>query len=182
LSDFDFQEIDIELAPAVPGGPYDVVFSRMLLPHVEDPAQVVRKLFDAVAPGGVLILQEFDVRSWEVQPQFDGSDLPRRILVDTWLASGKDPRLACELPLMLRAAGATGAVNLRGNSWLSSQGADGAKELLGAMGVFLPSALAAMIVDQRELRRFERDLREHYRTNPWSYQLSPTLMSSWTRK
>jgi len=179
---FDFRRIDIELVPAVPGGPYDVVFSRLLLPHVKDPAGTVRKLYDSVAPGGVLLLQEFDNTSWQVHPPFDGSDLPRRTLAATFSALGKDPQLAYGLPLLLRAAGATGPVDLRGNSWISSQGPEGAAELLGALEAFRSTALATKTVSEPELHRFEQDLRQHYRTNPWSYQLSPTLVSAWTRK
>ena len=37
----------------VPGAPYDLVYARLLLFHVADPAAVLRRLWDAVAPGGL---------------------------------------------------------------------------------------------------------------------------------
>jgi hypothetical protein len=76
-------------------------------------------------------------------------------------------------------AGAHEPISLRGTSWLSNQGAGGDTELLHAMSVFLPTALTQGTVTEAELRTFEHDLRHHYRTTPWAYQLSPTLQSAW---
>jgi trans-aconitate 2-methyltransferase len=53
----DFVEHDVTRAP-LPVPPADVVFARFLLTHLADPGNAVRVWARALAPGGVLVLQE----------------------------------------------------------------------------------------------------------------------------
>jgi hypothetical protein len=40
---------------AVPGAPYDLVFSRMAAEHFRDPCQAYKNMFEALAPGGLSV-------------------------------------------------------------------------------------------------------------------------------
>src|SRR4051812_13956142 len=44
-----------------PGGPYDLVFARLLLLHADDPAALLAQLWAQVAPGGHLVVQDYDM-------------------------------------------------------------------------------------------------------------------------
>jgi SAM-dependent methyltransferase len=50
---------DVTVLP-LPGAPADVVFARLLLAHLPDPAAVARAWRSQLAPGGVLLLDEID--------------------------------------------------------------------------------------------------------------------------
>lgn len=50
---------DVTALP-LPGAPADVVFARLLLAHLPDPASVARAWRGQLAPGGVLLLDEID--------------------------------------------------------------------------------------------------------------------------
>jgi 2-polyprenyl-3-methyl-5-hydroxy-6-metoxy-1,4-benzoquinol methylase len=42
-------------------GAYDVVYSRFLLEHLPDPLEALRRMWQAVRPGGLLIAEDGDV-------------------------------------------------------------------------------------------------------------------------
>jgi SAM-dependent methyltransferase len=43
-----------------PGGPFDVIHARLVLLHLPERRRVLRSLVEALAPGGWLVLEEFD--------------------------------------------------------------------------------------------------------------------------
>ena len=57
----DFRIHDLTEDAAVPGAPYDLVYARLLLFHLPQRIDVLRRLWDAVAPGGHLLVQDYDV-------------------------------------------------------------------------------------------------------------------------
>jgi ubiquinone/menaquinone biosynthesis C-methylase UbiE len=50
-----------------PGG-YDLVYSRFLLQHLSDPGSLLRRMWAAVAAGGVLIVEDADFDGWCCDP------------------------------------------------------------------------------------------------------------------
>ena len=48
------------VAEPVPPGPWDVIHERLVLQHVPERLDVLTRLVDALAPGGVLLLEDFD--------------------------------------------------------------------------------------------------------------------------
>ena len=66
-----FHAHDLTADEPVPGGPFDLVYARLLLIHLPDRAAVLARLWDAVAPGGYLVVQDYDAGAFGVLP-----DLP----------------------------------------------------------------------------------------------------------
>jgi SAM-dependent methyltransferase len=54
-----FVEADVTTAP-LPGAPADVVYARFVLSHLGDREAVLRRWFAALAPGGMLLVEEVD--------------------------------------------------------------------------------------------------------------------------
>ncbi|MGP3690639.1 class I SAM-dependent methyltransferase [Streptomyces sp. IBSNAI002] len=54
---------DVRRDPAPPGGPFDVIHARWVLMHLPERRAVIRRLVDALAPGGRLIIEESAVTS-----------------------------------------------------------------------------------------------------------------------
>ena len=56
-----FEAIDAETDETIPGAPFDLVFARLLLLYTDDPAAALRRLWAWVAPGGRLVVQDYDL-------------------------------------------------------------------------------------------------------------------------
>jgi SAM-dependent methyltransferase len=55
----EFQVHDVT-APPFPGGPADLIFCRLLVTHLPDPAAAIAAWVSALAPGGRLLIDEVD--------------------------------------------------------------------------------------------------------------------------
>jgi ubiquinone/menaquinone biosynthesis C-methylase UbiE len=53
---------------------YDVVFSRFLLEHLSQPLDLLRRMWAAVRPGGVLVIEDADHEGWCCYPPNDAFD------------------------------------------------------------------------------------------------------------
>ena len=73
-----FAPVDLEAGEPIPGAPFDLVYARLLLFHVADPVAVLRRLWDAVAPGGVLAVHDYDLRTTDVLPALDDARMETR--------------------------------------------------------------------------------------------------------
>jgi SAM-dependent methyltransferase len=100
-----FEALDVEAADAVPGGPYDLVFARLVLLYIDDQPAVLRRLWDCVAPGGHLVVQDHDLLGGAVIPELDVVDEFLRVARGTFAASGTDMRLGLRLPSLFEEAG-----------------------------------------------------------------------------
>ena len=100
-----FAPVDVETETAVPGAPFDLVLARLLLIHVADPVAVLRRLWDLVAPGGHLIVQDYDLLTGEVVPALDSVEEFRRVALGTFWRAGRDLRLGLRLPELHAEAG-----------------------------------------------------------------------------
>jgi SAM-dependent methyltransferase len=94
-----FAAIDVT-TQAPPGAPFDVVFARALLIHVDEPAAVLRRLWDWVAPGGTLIVQDYDLLTHAVVPELELVERFRRVAVGVFERSGRDVRVGLRLPAL----------------------------------------------------------------------------------
>lgn len=99
----DFIEADVQqLAP--PAEPYDIVWTRFLLSHLPDPAQVIGRLTEWVAPGGTLVLQDYDAEALLAWPEPEcWAELSR--VIDGVVGRNGDPHYGRKLPLELDRAG-----------------------------------------------------------------------------
>ncbi len=89
----------------VPGAPYDLVFARLLLFHVPDRVGLVRRLWSAVAPGGHLVVQDYDLNSVGSEPALDSVNEVGGILMNAFRSLGCDVRAGARLPRLFAEAG-----------------------------------------------------------------------------
>ncbi|MFI5689978.1 class I SAM-dependent methyltransferase [Streptomyces sp. NPDC051636] len=179
---FEFHELDIEKADRIPGGPYEVVFTRLVLLHLRDAVSAVRKMYEAVAPGGLLVVQDFDLRTWETFPSFEDSDLPRDVLMATLRASGKEPLVGPKLPEIFRAAGVPEPDECWRTGGMAFRGDGGIEVGLELLRSTLPAALRLGVVTEERVQRFFTAMDQRMRTDDMLYQVSPTMVGAWVRK
>lgn len=99
----EFLHADVQhLAP--PRDPYDVVWTRFLLSHLADPAPVIARLMEWVAPGGTLVVQDYDAGSMVAWPQpHCWAEFSR--VITTVVGNTGDPYYGRKLPLEFDRAG-----------------------------------------------------------------------------
>lgn len=95
----------------VPAGPWDLIHARLVLGHIPQRREVIRKLVGSLAPGGALALEEWDLsyEGWVLAaPDPESAALYeeyqatlRRLLGER----GNDPRWGSKLHAEMRAAG-----------------------------------------------------------------------------
>jgi ubiquinone/menaquinone biosynthesis C-methylase UbiE len=101
----EFHPHDLTGPAPVPGAPFDVVYARLLLFHLPERVAVLARLWDAVAPGGHLVVQDYDLRSADVLPSLDSLDELKRVIVGAFTAAGCDVHAGARLPVLFTQAG-----------------------------------------------------------------------------
>ena len=104
-----FREHDLSQAAAVPGGPFDLIYARLLLFHLPQRVEALGRLWDAVAPGGHLIVQDFDFRSIGVVPDLASIGELTRVFTEAFIAVGADVHVGIRLPGLFRQGRGRGA-------------------------------------------------------------------------
>lgn len=106
-------EHDITTGPP-PGGPYDIVCARLVLMHLPSRVEVVGRLAEALAPGGLLLVEDWyldasnavldapDEKAFEVYRRY------QEAVVANLSSFGTDPTWAARTPRTMREAGLVG--------------------------------------------------------------------------
>ena len=100
-----FEAHDVTADTPIPGAPFDLVYARLLLYHLPQRVAVLKRLWDAVAPGGHLVVQDYDVRTLTVLPALDSADELHRVMMDAFTAAGCDVHIGTRLPELFAQAG-----------------------------------------------------------------------------
>jgi ubiquinone/menaquinone biosynthesis C-methylase UbiE len=100
-----YLEADVERDPDVPDGGFDLVFGRLVLLHLTDAVAALRRMWRWTAPGGHLVIQDYDLRSVGVHPPLPVVDEWRRVFLGTYEAAGRDVLLGARLPALFAEAG-----------------------------------------------------------------------------
>ncbi len=165
----------------LPSGAFELIHARLLLEHLPERDNVLRRLADAVAPGGWLVIEAIDFASEAPDPGLDAADAA---LFERWHAAqvrhlaehGFDHTFARGLARRLRTLG-LGEVRTDGRAstwWGGSAGADvwrlSVAQLRGAMranGLLGPA---------------DADALEALFCEPGFAATSPLVVAAWGRK
>jgi SAM-dependent methyltransferase len=85
--------------PGAPrGAPFNLVFARLLICHMTDPVGTLRNLWNWVAPGGVLLIQDYDMGVMKVTPPNPLVEEGFEIVQQCFEKAGKDYRAGASMP------------------------------------------------------------------------------------
>ena len=104
-SHFAFIESDIEATNDMPGAPFDLTFTRLTLIHLKDPVAALRKMRRWTKPGGVIVVQDFDFRTWDTYPKHQAAAEAIRVVYTVMEKGSLDPHLGYKLPTHFVEAG-----------------------------------------------------------------------------
>jgi ubiquinone/menaquinone biosynthesis C-methylase UbiE len=177
----DFRAHDLAAAAPIPGASFDLVYARLLLFHLPERAAVLARLRDAVAPGGHLLVQDYDVRAISVLPELDSVEELLRVMRAAFDAAGAEVSAGARLPHLFAQAG-VGAPDGTDVAGRLEPLATGGALLERTYRSVLPAALAHGITSERDaaetLAEFERDTAD-FADRP---MLWPLLIAAWKRK
>lgn len=176
-----FECADVSAADRIPGGPFDLVFARLLLFHVHDRVGVLRRLWDWVAPGGHLVVQDYDVEPCGVLPELATIDEFRRVVPGAFEGAGCDIRAGHHLPLLFGAAGigAPDGTDVAGRLEPFAT----ASAMFGAVyRSVLPGALALGLTTEEQSDRWFSDLARDAVEAADHAAMWPLMLGAWKRK
>jgi SAM-dependent methyltransferase len=141
-------------ADDAPEGPFDLVHARLVLVHVPERAEALRRMAGALRPGGWLLVEDFDTRlspsaCLEAQTEDERrADRVREALTDLLVARGIDQRFGRSLPRRLRAVG---LVDVAADAFLPVARAEVARLEIANVRQVREGLLAAGRVDAAEI-------------------------------
>jgi len=100
-----FHAHDLTADRPIPSAPFDLVYARLLLFHLPQRVAVLERLWDAVAPGGHLVIQDYDLRSASVLPELASFEEVGRVIFSAFGAAGADVNVGARLARLFEEAG-----------------------------------------------------------------------------
>jgi SAM-dependent methyltransferase len=169
-----FVEADVNDAPA---GPFDLVYARLLLIHVEDPAATLAHLWKRVAPGGHLVVQDHDLLTADVVPALDSADEFLRVIRETVPHS----RLGAMLPALHVEAGIgpPDGIEAAGHAALLSEAAPHYEAVYRSM---LPAAVSLGVTTPERGERWFADFARESADADAHTAIWPPLIGTWKRR
>jgi SAM-dependent methyltransferase len=84
---------------------FDFVYSRFLFQHLAHPVDLLRRMWEAVRPGGMLAVEDSDLEGLFCDPDNDGFKFYVRVVAEVISANGGDPGCARRLVRYFREVG-----------------------------------------------------------------------------
>jgi ubiquinone/menaquinone biosynthesis C-methylase UbiE len=180
-SSFTFIEQDIEAPDEIPGQPFDLVYTRLLLSHARDPIAVLRKMYGWTRPGGHIVVQDYDVRTTDIFPRLESLEELKRVVSGIFEQAGKDNKIGYKLPAYFIDAdiGYPDGTDVTGNvGSLEEYG----WWFRGAYQSILPRAIQSGLTTEAEGLAVLDDLSRVERSERYYSVLLPLLIGVWKRK
>jgi SAM-dependent methyltransferase len=172
---------DLTAAEPIPDGPFDLVYARLLLFHLPERVEVLGRLWDAVAPGGHLLVQDYDLRSVRTTPDADWGGAVLRWFTEAFGAAGADANTGTQLPELFGRAG-VGAPDGTDVAGRLEPLATGRLMLEGAFRSLLPTALAHGVTTPDHAAAMLAAIDHDATAFPDRPMLWPLLIGAWKRK
>jgi ubiquinone/menaquinone biosynthesis C-methylase UbiE len=176
-----FNQIDANVLnlEAVPGAPFDLVFCRLFLMHMQDPVAVLERMQGWVKPGGVIAAQEFDFGAIAVEPLCPAMGEFNRLFEGVFRGHGRNLRAGRQLPMQFEAAGiGFPDGTLAEAKFLPLK--DIAPMLIGVYQSLFASAAELGIADPVRAEAFRHDMTVAGDDGRY-YCLTPILIGAWKR-
>jgi ubiquinone/menaquinone biosynthesis C-methylase UbiE len=174
-ANYEFVAGDV-LAAGLPAGWFDLVFARVLLLHLRDPVRALRRMWVRTAPGGMLGIVDFDLRTTSDGPIAELG----RVSSAVFAQAGLNHDFGATVPACFERAGIgdpDGAVMTA----MFAPMADMASYFAAVYRSLLPAAVRFGVADEARGTAFLADLEARDGTDR-EYVVGPLIVSAWKRK
>jgi hypothetical protein len=157
----------------------DVVFARMLLSHLRDPAAVVRRMAEAVRSGGMVIVEDVQFAGCFTEPQCAAYDRWVAWFKEAVRLTAVDLDIGPRLPAMLRLAGLSGV----GVRVTQAAQLDGPLKQLQQMSMekVRTAILAAGLAGAEEFDAAHAELKA-FTDDPTTIVATPRMIQTWGQR
>ena len=177
----EFRSHDLRSETAIPGAPYDLVYARLVLFHLPERVAVLGRLWDAVAPGGHLVVQDYDLAAVGSVPRMPIDDQLAGFITGAFTAAGCEVRAGALLPRLFQQAG-IGLPDATDVAGRLDRLVDAAPMLEGVVRSLLPAAIGRGQVTESDGHALLARLHDSVAEDPDRPLLWPLLLGAWKRK
>ena len=170
-----------EVTPRSLGAPYDLVYARLVLFHLPERVAVLGRLWDAVAPGGHLVVQDYDLAAVGSVPRMPIDDQLAGFILGAFTAAGCEVRAGALLPRLFQEAG-VGLPDATDVAGRLDRLVDAAPMLEGVVRSLLPAAICRGQVTEPDGHALLAQLHDSVAEDPDRPLLWPLLLGAWKRK
>jgi ubiquinone/menaquinone biosynthesis C-methylase UbiE len=134
-----------------PSEPFDAIVARLLLFHLPDREEVLRRQLVALRPGGTMVLVEFDIGAMRAEPEVPLVEALRGWIESAFRLAGADPRIGAQAGQLLRRTGFAEVSTFGIQSYFAPSDPIGPLLCAGVARSLAPQIVAQGIADQAEL-------------------------------
>jgi SAM-dependent methyltransferase len=131
--------------------PFDAIVARLLLFHLPDREEVLRRQLAALRPGGTIVLIEFDIGAMRAEPEAPLVDAVRDWIEPAFRSVGADPRIGAQAGQLLRRTGYADVSTLGIQAYFAPTDPIGPVLCAGIARTLAPQIVAQGIADEAEL-------------------------------
>jgi SAM-dependent methyltransferase len=131
--------------------PFDAIVARLLLFHLPDREEVLRRQLDALRPGGTMVLVEFDIGAMRAEPEVPLVEAVRGWIEAAFRLAGADPRIGTQAGQLLRHTGFDDVSTFGIQSYFAPSDPIGPLLCAGVTRSLAPQIVAQGIADEAEL-------------------------------
>ena len=131
--------------------PFDAIVARLLLFHLPDREEVLRRQLDALRPGGTMVVIEFDIGAMRGEPEVPLVEAVRRWIEAAFRAAGADPRIGAQAGQLLRRTGFADVSTLGIQAYFAPSDPIGPLLCASVTRSLAPQIVAHGIADEAEL-------------------------------
>jgi SAM-dependent methyltransferase len=177
----EFRAHDLRSAAQIPGAPYDLVYARLVLFHLPERVAVLGRLWEAVAPGGHLVVQDYDLSAVGSVPRTPFDDELAGFILGAFTAAGCEVRAGSLLPTLFDQAG-LGLPDATDVAGRLDRLADASPMLEGVLRSLLPAAVGRGLATEHDVHALLAKLHDRVAEDPDRPLLWPLLLGAWKRK
>ncbi len=177
LGNVEFRRLDVQDWDE-PGG-YDAVYSRFLLQHLSQPVGLLRRMWAAVRPGGVLIVEDADFDGWCCYPANEGFDFFLRTYSQVLQRRGGDHAVGRKLYACFLAAGHSRSPDLPGPA--GAYRGRGKALALSTLETSAEAILSERLASEDEVTAALTTPR-HFTADPRALISGPRIFQLWSRR
>jgi ubiquinone/menaquinone biosynthesis C-methylase UbiE len=131
--------------------PFDAIVARLLLFHLPDREEVLRRQLAALCPGGTMLIVEFDVGAIRAEPEAPLVEAVRGWIEAAFRSAGADPRIGPQAGQLLRRTGFGDVSTLGIQAYFAPTDPIGPALCAAVTRSLAPQIVARGIADEAEL-------------------------------